>query len=120
MQSKAADVEAYIEEAPAERREALTRLRQSCVDSLSGYSETMQYGMPCYAKDGKTEVAFASQKNYIALYCLKESIVRDHPELLVGLNHGKGCIRFSSPKKIDFEVVTSLLRLAYESNEQAC
>ena len=80
----------------------------------------MQYGMPCYRLDGNVEVSFASQKNYIALYCLTEGVVRDHPELLQGLNHGKGCIRFPKPERMDFEVIRQLLELTFHSNELPC
>jgi hypothetical protein len=33
----------------------------------------------------------------------------DNKELLKGLNHGKGCIRYSNPDKIDFELIRKLL-----------
>ena len=38
MQSQAKDVAAYIEEAPPDRREALLKLRQLCLDTLEGYT----------------------------------------------------------------------------------
>ncbi len=35
----------------------------------------MTYGMPCYEKKKIFEVAFASQKNFIALYILKQDVM---------------------------------------------
>lgn len=64
MQSKAKNVTDYLQEIPEERRE--------CLATLTGYEERMDYGGPCYKKNGVAEVGFASQKNYIALYILKE------------------------------------------------
>ena len=61
MQSKAKDVTTYIEEAPAERREALTRLRDLCRAILLDFEETMEYGGPSYRRNGEVEVGFASQ-----------------------------------------------------------
>jgi uncharacterized protein YdhG (YjbR/CyaY superfamily) len=52
MQSKAKTVEKYFEEVPAERAEALKRLRQLCIKTLRGYEESMDYGMPSYKRNG--------------------------------------------------------------------
>ncbi|MFZ4509003.1 MAG: iron chaperone [Fimbriimonas sp.] len=120
MQSKATDVPAYILEAPETRRAALERLAEICREVLVGYDEGMTYGMPTFSRNGQVEVAFASQKNYISLYCLKESIVRDHADLLQGLNVGKGCIRFTKPERMDFNVIRQLIELTFASNEAPC
>jgi uncharacterized protein YdhG (YjbR/CyaY superfamily) len=109
MQSKAKDVAAYIDEAPPDRREALAKLRQLCLETLEDYEEGMDYLLPCYKKDGTVEVAFASQKNYISLYFLKEGVIRSNRPLLAGLNLGKGCIRYIKPEKINYAVIKKLL-----------
>jgi len=38
----------------------------------------MDYGIPVYKRDGVMEVSFASQKQYIALYVLKQDVVERH------------------------------------------
>ena len=50
----------------------------------------MAYGLPGYRKDGKVAAGFASQKNYISLYVLKEEIVNAHRDQLRNANVGKG------------------------------
>jgi hypothetical protein len=59
MQSATADVTSYIQELPEERRASLSRLRQLCLDTLVGYEEVMEYGMPSYKKNGVGEVGLA-------------------------------------------------------------
>ncbi|MBT4512515.1 MAG: DUF1801 domain-containing protein [Chloroflexi bacterium] len=122
MQSKANDVDAYLVEVPEDRLEALTRLRKLCQEVLAGYEESMEYGMPSYkkGKDGEVEVAFASQKNYISFYILRQDVFNQHRELLSGLNLGKGCIRYSKPEKIDFDVVRQLLVGSAQSEGEIC
>ena len=71
-------------------------------------------------KNGVGEVGFASQKNYISLYILKESVVAAHRARLAGLSVGKGCIRYSKPEKIDFSVVEQLLIATRDSAEEPC
>lgn len=120
MQSQAKDVTTYLQEAPAERRPYLAKLRQLCLEVLAGYEEVMEYGMPVYKKNGADEVGFASQKNYISLYILKEEVVRANRDLLKGLSVGKGCIRYSNPKKMDWEVIRKLLVDTVQSGGTPC
>ena len=118
MQSDAKKVDQYFDEVPVERVEALKQLRQLCQEELSNYEESMEYGMPSYSKDGNVEVAFASQKNYISLYILKEPVMDKHRPALTDLNLGKGCIRYSKPEKIDFDIVRELLKDSYLSDAE--
>ena len=110
MKSEATTVEDYLANVPEERRQAFETLRTLCLDELAGYEEGMQYGMPSYSRDGSAiEVAFASQKNYISLYVMRESVVKANARLLEGLSVGKGCIRFRRPEQVDPTVVRPLL-----------
>lgn len=120
MQSKANDVSDYLQEVPERRLEALTRLRAACLDILEGYEEGMDYGMPSYKKDGTVEVAFASQKSYISFYIMKEGVLDEFRSRLSGVSLGKGCIRYTKPEKIDFDVVEQLLRESYLSKSEVC
>jgi uncharacterized protein YdhG (YjbR/CyaY superfamily) len=65
------------------------------------------------------EASFASQKQYISLYGLKQDVVNESRAALKGCNIGKGCIRFSNPERIDFELVEKLLRRTAESASKA-
>ena len=120
MQSAATDVPTYLRQVPDTRRPALTKLRNLCVQILVGYEEGMDYGMPSYKKNGTVEVSFASQKNHISLYFLKKAVVDAHRAELVTASIGKGCIRYSRPEKLDFEVIEKLLVATRESEEIAC
>jgi uncharacterized protein YdhG (YjbR/CyaY superfamily) len=120
MQSKALTVDTYLEQVPAERRAALVKLRELCRDTLQGYEEVMEYGMPGYKKNGIGEVGFASQKNYISLYILKQDALTPNLPLLAGLSVGKGCIRYPKLEKIDFAVVEKLLLATLQSTGPVC
>ena len=77
-------------------------------------------GCPIIKKHGMVEVAFASQKRYIALYIAKQTVVDAYRGELTGLSVGKGCIRYPKPEKVDFTVITKLLKATRDSPEQAC
>ena len=122
MQSTAKDVTAYLEEVPTERKAALEELRRHCLSALNGFEESMQYGGPCYSRNGVVEVGFASQKHFIGLYILRTDVMKKYKDLLKikGVSLGKGCIRYSKPEKIDFSVVEKLLKVTVESTGVVC
>jgi uncharacterized protein YdhG (YjbR/CyaY superfamily) len=121
VQSKSKTIDDYLDEVPEDRREPLSRIRQLCLDILAGYEESMDYGMPCYkVPDGEVEIAFASQKNYISFYVLKEDVLNNYRESLSGLSVGKGCVRYKNPDKIDFKIVEQLLTESHQSDSPIC
>lgn len=105
MQSIASNVTTYFNEVPDARRELLTKLRHICAQTLIGYQESMDYGMPSYKKNGKVEVSFLSQKNHISLYVLKKEVVDSYRTELVGASIGKGCIRYSKPERLVYQLL---------------
>jgi uncharacterized protein YdhG (YjbR/CyaY superfamily) len=107
VNSGAASVEEYLREVRENWRPALTELRQRCREILTGYDEAIQYGIPTYSRNGTPEVAFASQKNYISLYITRNNVLNRHRDELP--RAGKGCIRYSSPAKLDFDVIEQML-----------
>jgi uncharacterized protein YdhG (YjbR/CyaY superfamily) len=132
MQSKAATVEQYIVELPAERKKAITELRKAIKNNLpKGFKEGMGYGMigyavphsiypPGYHCDPKLPLGFiglASQKNYISFYhmCLygdsklTKWFVSEYAKAGVGkLDMGKCCVRFKTPEKIPYKLIAEL------------
>jgi uncharacterized protein YdhG (YjbR/CyaY superfamily) len=110
MRSDAASVPDYIEAVADDRRASLRQMRADCLELLTGFEESMTYGMPCYRRaGGQIEVSFASQKQYLALYIMRSDVLDAHRARLPGLSIGKGCIRFRRPDQIDREVIRSML-----------
>lgn len=120
VQSSAADVDAYLAEAPEERKDVLVRLRQLCRAELKGFDEVMAYGMPVYERGGVAEIAFASQKQYISFYLLRGDVRDAFEERLAGQDMGKGCLRFRRPEGVDFELVRDLLRATAAAPGAVC
>jgi hypothetical protein len=80
----------------------------------------MQYGIPSYAKDGVVEVAFASQKNDISIYGLKQDALDPLRDEFSGAQIGKGCIRNTKPEKVNLDAVARLLQATSASNRRVC
>lgn len=133
MQIKADSVIDYLNQIPAERKDAMNKLRQTILDNLpKGFEETMSYGMIGYVVphslypagyhcDPKLPLPFmsiASQKNFVAFYHMG---IYANPELLAWfqeeypkhvktkLDMGKSCIRFKKPDQMPFELLGKLV-----------
>ena len=102
MQSKAADVTTYIAEAPEDRRPVLEQMRALIRAELPDAEECIDYGMPCYKRDGAMAVAFASQKGYLAFYGLGKATLDRYAAQMGGLDCGKGCVRYKRPEQVNW------------------
>ncbi|WP_425629578.1 DUF1801 domain-containing protein [Cellulophaga lytica] len=132
MQSKATPPDQYINELPEERKEVVSKIRETILNNIpTGFTETMSYGMLGYVVphtlyangyhcDPKLPLPFmnvASQKNFIALY---HSGIYADPDLLNWftteypkhckrkLDMGKSCIRFKKLDDIPYELIGEL------------
>lgn len=132
MISKATTPEAYVQELPAERQEAIDKIRSVLKENLpEGYSEEMSYGMigyvipfsiypQGYAVKPKVPLpllTLASQKNYIALYHMAIGVIpglldwfqEEYPKhCKTKPDMGKGCIRFKKIDDIPYELIGQL------------
>ena len=120
MQSDTTTVDTYLKEVPEKRIIALQKIRKLCLENLPDHIESMVYKMPSYKRNEQVEVALASQKQHICIYFLIHQVMLENRSKLEGFNHGKGCIRFSNPDKIDFDLLTHLLKETNKTDDKIC
>jgi uncharacterized protein YdhG (YjbR/CyaY superfamily) len=115
MKSRATTVAAYLDEQPVEWQPTLRKLRAACRRDLKGYTETMSYGMPSYAREGTIDLNFALQAAYLSVYVWNRPVFEAHRAELAGLNLGKAVIRYHRPEQVDWNVLSSLLADLHDS-----
>jgi len=118
MRSEAKTVEEYINALPAERQQAIGRVRAVILENLpQGYEEVMNWGMityqvplsvkpDTYNKRPLMYAALASQKNHMAVYLSniyanpvsREAFEREYRATGKRYDVGKSCVRF---RKLD-------------------
>ena len=113
-------VAAYIAATAATRRPALEAIRDLCRTHLTGFTETLRYGMPGYVRDDVVADGFADQKRYISLYILRTDVLAAHRAALAGLSLGKGCVRYGHPDQLDASVVRDMLVMTAGSRGPVC
>jgi len=133
VQSKASSVTAYLSELPADRREAISAVREVILKNLDkDFEEGMQYGMigyyvphrvyPAgYHCDPRRPLPFAglaSQKNHMSFYLMsvygssvEEKWLREQfAKAGKKLDMGKGCIRFRKLEDLPLDVIGEAIR----------
>jgi hypothetical protein len=128
MQSKAATVEAYLEELPPERRQSLLAVREVIRAHLDEeFEEGMLYGMigfyvphsvypPGYHCDPTKPLGYiglGAQKNYLSLYLMcvygndkfEQQFRQDWAKTGKKLDMGKSCVRFKTADDLPLEVI---------------
>ncbi len=132
MQSTALTVDQYLSELPAERKDAIGKLRKEILKNIpKGFKEVMSYGMLGYVvphslyPDGYhctpdlplPFMNIASQKNFIAVYHmgvygdkkLLDWFVTEYAKSTTAkLDMGKSCIRFKNLEKIPYKLIGEL------------
>lgn len=134
MQSRAQNIEDYLNELPEDRKTPMNKLRETILANIpKGFTEEMSYGMigyvvphtlypdgyHCNPKLALPFINIASQKNFIALYHMG---IYANPELLKWftdefpkrssqkLDMGKSCIRFKKMDHIPFDLIAELVQ----------
>jgi hypothetical protein len=134
MQSQAVNPDKYMSELPANRLEAMTKLRDIIRKNLpKGFEETMQYGMlsyvvphslypdgyHCKPTDALPFMSLASQKNNISfyhmgMYAMPELLkwfTTEYPKHAKGkLDMGKSCVRFKKMDDIPYLLIGELTK----------
>lgn len=134
MATAATTAEQYLDELPADRKEAVRQLRDTVLKNLpKGFKETTGKGMThyvvphslypagyhCDPKQALPFASIASQKNFIAFYHmgiyaqpdLLKWFVEEYPKhSKAKLDMGKSCIRFKKPDQIPFKLIGELVK----------
>jgi uncharacterized protein YdhG (YjbR/CyaY superfamily) len=109
MSESTTQVEQYLENLDAPRRDTLTQVRALILEAVPDAVESMKYRMPTYEYGGAMLCAFASQKRYMSLY-MEPPILDGHREELLHLDLGKSCIRFKRIEQLPLAIVRTILQ----------
>jgi len=88
-------IDAYLAALPADQRELLQRLRAQIARLLPGAAETISYGMPAFAIDGRAIVWLAGWKAHCSIYPLTDAFLKAHATELKGYGRTKGSLHFT-------------------------
>jgi uncharacterized protein YdhG (YjbR/CyaY superfamily) len=103
-------IDAYLARLPADQRDALERLRAQIARLLPGAAESISYGLPAFALDGRAVVWFAGWKDHCSIYPLTDTFLRAHADELKGYGRTKGSLHFTAQAPLPEALVEQLVR----------
>lgn len=105
----AADVDAFLAKVPETPRTTLGIVRDRLRALLPEAEEAIYYGVPAF-KIGKIGVAgYASAKNHCSYYPMSGSVLPEIADELVGLDWGRGTLRFPLDEPLSEQLLGSLV-----------
>jgi len=102
-------VDAYLAKVSPEHRELLEGLRERVHELVPDAGETISYGMPALARDGRPFLWFAGWKAHCSVYPVGEDFLVRH-SALAGYERTKGSLHFTVARPLPDEVLVDLVR----------
>jgi uncharacterized protein YdhG (YjbR/CyaY superfamily) len=103
-------IDAYLAILPKDQREVLQRLRAQIARLLPDASETISYGMPALALDGRVIVWYAGWKKHCTIYPLSDSFLKAHAQELKNYGRTKGSLHFTPQAPLPDAIVEQLVK----------
>lgn len=111
-----ADVDEYIEQAPADLQPRLQQLRATILAAAPGAKERISYGMPYYEYRGRL-IYFQLWQKHIGLYALATPVLEEHKPELEGYLMPKGTVRLPLDEALPVDLVSRLVRAQVRHKE---
>ena len=114
MRYSSQSVDGFLDEVEPMHRDTVVRLREQARRVLTGFVESMRFGMPTYEK-GDLVYAFTRQKHHFSLYVGDSGLVEEYKSRLGRASFGRNCIRYRRGELIPWGVLEELLNETYLS-----
>ena len=108
MKVNAGTVTAWLEALPADRRAALSKLREMIEHAAPKVKGTMQYGTPSWHLKGPL-FAMSSQKSYMEILVGEPDLVAKRKKTLGDVEVGTASVRFKRIADLNLDEVAALL-----------
>ncbi|MGO4258951.1 iron chaperone [Marmoricola sp. RAF53] len=107
----AAEIDAYLDGLPPEKRATLEALRTSILAVVPDAEQCISYSMPGFRVGGKVVAGFAAFKNHLSYFPHSGSVLPALGDAVAGYGGGKGTLQFP----VDEPLPDDLVRLLVET-----
>jgi uncharacterized protein YdhG (YjbR/CyaY superfamily) len=110
-------IEEYLATLPADRRDAVSRLRDTIRAAAPDATETIAYSMPAFrSHGGQFLVSFAAFKAHYSLFPASGVVVEALGDELAPYLAGKGTIRFPADEPLPLSTVSKVVKIRLAEN----
>ena len=112
MQYEATTPKEYLSQLEDDWRKPKLEQLRAIILNNPGIQEGIKYKMLSYADEKGVFIQLNAQKNYVALYVGNASKVDPSGDLLQGIDHSKGCLRFKKNTAVEDTRIEEFVKLA--------
>ncbi len=117
--STTADVERYIESAPAAQRPHLRELYEMIMDVMPDAPIVMPNGFPVWLINDTWTAGFATRKKGPMLYVMAQGVLDRHESTLGRLRSGRSCVEYKGSKTLAFDDLRALAPTLYREARES-
>jgi uncharacterized protein YdhG (YjbR/CyaY superfamily) len=111
-------IDAYLAEAPAEKRSELQGLRERIRAIIPNAAEVISYGIPAFRMEGRVVIGFKANKHDYAIYPFSGGAAARFPEELKGRTVTSGSIHFTPEDPIPDDLLRRIVEWRILSNRE--
>ncbi len=104
------EIEDYLAELPADRREALQHLRRLTQSTCPEAVEVFGYGMPGFKYNRRPLIYFASFTNHMSIFAVGYEPINRHRAELADYELRAGTIHFQPAKPLPDDLLRTMIR----------
>lgn len=110
MAAKPQTMDAYLSGLPADKRQALQKLRKVIHAAVPEAEEGINYGMQAFLVNGKAVAGILASKDHCSLFPMSGRVVAKLAKELQGFDTSKGTIRFTPKKPLPAALVKKVVK----------
>ena len=116
MSTKPENIDQYIAGFPGHTQTILERIRSTIKKTVPAAEETISYGIPSFALDGRYLIYFAGYKKHIGVYPVPAGNQEFEKDFSQYKTSGKGAIQFPLDKPIPLDLITRIVKFRMKVN----
>jgi uncharacterized protein YdhG (YjbR/CyaY superfamily) len=110
LDASRSDVDGYLSEIPAAKRDALQKLRAAIRAAAPRAEEGFSYGLPAFRLNGRPLVCYGASAKHCSFFPMSPAVIRAHADELKKYETSKGTIRFPPEKPLPAPLVRKLVK----------
>jgi uncharacterized protein YdhG (YjbR/CyaY superfamily) len=108
------EIDAYLENAPDDQREALSVLRARILSSVPGAEEGISYRVPAFRVEGAVVAGFASFTSHMSYLPFSGSVLDQLSDEIAAFTHTKSSLHFSTDNPLSEDLVKRLITVRWD------
>jgi len=100
----------FVEGLDIQSRASMERIRQVALAEAPDAEDGISYGIPALRWHGKPLLGFKNAQKHLSIHPFSADVIAACAELLRGVDHAKGTVRFTAAEPLSDELIRALVQ----------